>query len=427
MKKKDKLIKKGCGIDIDSRILWVCVFITTFRGQIQWYVEQFDNTVDGITQLKTWLKKKKVTHVAFESTGIYWLMLYSLLEGEFELLVANPRQVKTLKGRKSDRLDCEWIARLLMLGSIHASFIPPKSIRELRGLTRQYRNLIEDNVRIKNRIIKTLREACITIDQHMSTIFCKSGRLIIQALIIGKSVEEVSTLAKGKLKIKIPYLKEALRFPLSEHYRKILKTYWRQLLFIEKELTLLNKIIDEKVIPFEDIIKLITTMNGIQRKTAIGIISEIGTDMSFFPSAKNLASWVKVCPGSNSSAGKRKSGRNSKGNRYLRAYLGEAAWAAVRKKGSYFRDLYLRRAPRLGKKKAIASITHKMLRILYSMLSNNIDYDTAFELSCEGNPRKVHRKFQGVTNEDLVQELLNRGATDIKWSWEEVEPVVQSV
>lgn len=419
-------VKRGCGIDIDSLKLWASTFVTSKKGTIEWETKVFDNTVDGIEELIEWLKEKKTTHVAFESTGCYWQMLYSFLEDSFEVIVANPRQTKPLKGKKRDPDDAKQIARLLQMGSIIPSFIPPRNVRELRDLTRQHVNITEDIVRVKNRITKTLREASITLDAHLSDLFGVSGRAMIQGLIAGMPGDEIAELAKRRLISKIPQIKDSLRFPLSDHYRRILFRYWKQFTFLEEELESLEKDLDEKMKPFLAVIKRLQTIPGCGMKAARDIISEIGNDMSRFPKDKNLCSWAKVCPGNNSSGGKRKSGRNSKGNRYLRRYLGEVAWAAVRTKGSEFRDQYLKKQSRLGKKKAIVAIMHKILRIIYHMLSKGEDYQTNYEREKRKDPRKalIGFKLKNISNEDLISELLSRGMSDIKWDWDSEENAV---
>ena len=416
-------IKRGCGIDIDSLELWVTVFIATLTGRVKTETRPFDNSVDGIEKLIFWLKKKHVTHVAFESTGNYWQMLYSFLEDHFTVIVANPRQIKQLKGKKTDPNDSKNIARLLRLGVIQPSFILPRDLREIRDLTRQYQNLIQDMVRVKNRITKTLRHACITLDTCMSDIFGKSGHLIIQALVDGVPGKEAAQLAYGVLRKKIPMIEASLRFPLSDHYRDVLARYWRQYLFLKEELLRIDIEINKKMKPYQPTIRQLKTLPGFGQKISRGIISEMGDDMSCFSTSKNLSSWVKICPGNNSSGGKSKSGRNSKGNKYIRSYLVEAAWAAVRTRGSEFRELYYRRCARLGKKKAIVSVAHKMLRITYTMLSEGMDYNECYELhrSSINTTKLKHKGLKYLTNEDLVGELLSRGADKVIWSWEDSE------
>ena len=348
----------------------------------------------------------------------------TFLEDDFTTIVANPRQIKQLKGRKTDVNDSEHIAKLLRVGSIEPSFVPPRDIREARDITRQYQNLTEDLVRCKNRITKTLRQAGITMDTCMTDIFGKSGRAIIEAMIDGENVEDAAMLAKGKLRPKIPEIVEAVQYPLSEHYRVVLARYWRLLLSVEEELESLDIEIEEKMKPYRSVIDHLSIMPGIGRKVARGIVSEIGVDMTVFPTAKNLCSWAKVCPGNNSSGGKRTSGRNSKGNRYLRAYLGEAAWSAVRARKSAFRHQYLRRTSRLGKKKTIVSIMHKMLRTIHTMILRGLDYIDTYEQDRHNDPRfaSVRSVVRKLTNEDLVRELLARGAQSVSWTWDGQDP-----
>lgn len=414
------LIDRGCGIDIDARKLWATRFITTRREYTDWETEVFDNAPAGVVKLVQWLEEKQITHVAFESTGIYWELLYSFLEPSFTLIMANPRQIKQLKGKKTDMKDSEHIARLLQMNAINASFVPPKNIREARDLCRMYQTLTEDRSRYKNRIIKTLRQAGITIDSCMSDVFGKSGRAILEALIAGGSAEDAAKCAKGKLKSRIPELVEAVRYPLTAHHRQVLARYYRLFEGLDSEISALDTEIDEKMAPYRKEIRRVDTLTGVGPIVARGVISEIGVDMSAFPSAKNLTSWAKVCPGNSSSAGKRKGGKNSKGNRYIRAYLGEAALAASRTRGSEFRSLYLRRAPRLGKTKALVSIQHKMLRVIHTMLVRGVDYCKTYEFDHRSDRRfaLVRLTVRQISNEDLVRELLARGAKHVVWTWE---------
>jgi transposase len=307
------------------------------------------------------------------------------------------------------------------MGAIQPNFIPPRDIRELRDLCRQNKNLIEDRVRVKNRITKTLRQAGITLDTCMSDIFGKSGHAIIEALIAGDDPKVAAEHAKGSLRSKIPLLVEAVRYKLSEHYRGVLSTYWRQLSFIEKELISLDAMIERRMQPYRKVITRLCTITGVGTKVARGVISEISVDMSSFETAKNLCSWAKVCPGNNSSGGKRKSGKNSKGNRYLRGYLGEAAWASVRTKGGMFRNLYLRQSARLGKKKTIVLIMNKMLRIMHTMLSLGVDYEDTYEETHHRSTKQasVRSTVRQLSNEDLVHELISRGAKNVVWTWDE--------
>ena len=414
-------IKRGCGIDIDPQTLWVTIFITSLWGRTTNATRDFDNTIPGIEDLKKWLKKKRITHVVFESTGFYWQMLYSMLENSFTIYVANPRHTKQLKGKKTDRLDSKTLATILRNGAIQPSFILPHEFRELRDLTRQYQNLIHDRVRVMNRINQTLWNASIPLKQCMSKLFGVSGRAMIEALIKGLPGPEIAQLARGKLRRNIPKLEVALRFPLSKHYRKILVFYWKQYLFLSKTIGQLEKEINRRMKPYNTLVARLCTLPGVGTKLAQAILSEIGDDMSRFPSARHFASWAKLCPGNNSSAGKRKSGKNSKGNKYVQSYLVEAAWAAVRKKNCGLRDLYYRRCARLGKKKAIVSVAHKLSRIIYTMLSNEVTYDEAYE----SNRRPkfhgfvIHDKLRKYNDEDLVSELLSRGARSIIWHHED--------
>jgi transposase len=255
----------------------------------------------------------------------------------------------------------------------------------------------------------------------MSDLFGKSGELIIEALIKRVPGKQAAQLAQKRLRQRIPELEEALRFPLSNHYRDELRDRWRHYRFLKKEIERLDKKIRRRMRPYKVFLDRLDTLPGVGQRMAQYILCEIGIDLSKFPTGKHFANWIKICPGNNSSANKRKSGRNSKGNKYLKTYLVEAAWAAVKTKGCGLGDLYYRRCARLGKKKAIVSVAHKLARIIYTMLTKEMDYDEAYEDQSPSKLHvfKLHEKLKHFNNEELVTELRRRGVKEIVWHHED--------
>lgn len=421
LKRKVPGVQRGCGIDIDKLLLWVTICTVGLRGS-NIVTQQFDNNMTGIAELIKWLKKKKITHVMFESTGYYWQMLYSQLEGHFIIYVANAQQTKPFKGKKTDLLDSKTLAELLRHGAIRPSHILPKEFREFRDLTRRRHNMTQDMTRVKNRIHQTLWHASLPLDTCMSDLFGKSGELMIEALIKGTPGKTIAQLAQRRMKQRIPELEEVLRFPMSKHFRIELQAHWRQYKMLKKELTKLSKQIARRMRRYQSSLNRLDTAPGFAQVMAQNILSEIGINLKdSFPDSKHFCNWIKICPGNNSSANKRKSGKNGKGNKYLKSYLVEAAWAAVHTKGCGLRDLYYRRCARMGKKKAIVSVAHKLARIIYTMLTKEMDYNEAYEdnLPTKHKVRQTHMKLKQFNNESLITELLRRGVKEITWHHED--------
>jgi len=409
MARKKKLHENVSGIDIDKLWLWCCVIVATSTGT-RVHHNQFSNDPSGISKLIRWLKKKKVTRVAFESTGVYWIMLYDKLHGKFKVTVGNPRQMKPMRGYKTDRGDGKWIANLLRVEAIKPSFIPPKLVRKLRLYTRQYRSLVEDRTRIKNRITKCLRQAGITLDARISDLFCVSGRNMIKALIERKGPEEVAGLG-ARLDASKDELMEALdAAPLSRQFRNVIGRWWRMLLHYDAEIERLwEKELEPAARPFEKQVQRLDTVHGVARNSAICLIGEIGVDMSVWGSIKRLASWAGVCPGNNASGGKRKRGTAPKGNKYVRGILGEVAWAAIRTKGSSFRDWYYSNRKRLGhKNKAAFAVGHKVLGAIFSVLDQDKDFEDACIEEVQKRARRVRNSLREATDDELEEEVGRR-------------------
>jgi transposase len=321
------------------------------------------------------------THAAMESTGVYWKPIFAILEGCFQLVVANAQQVKKVPGRKTDVKDAEWIAELLCHGLLRSSFVPPKPIRELRDLLRYRRKLVESQSAERNRLLKLLETANIKLSSVATDVFGVSGLLMLRALVEAKATpQEMAQLAKGKLRHKLQDLELALEGKIEEHHRFLLQLQLDRLQAVEKDLAKLEQHLQEKLQPYTTQQALLREIPGVDWTLAAVIIAELGVDMTVFQSVSQLASWAGVCPGNNESAGKRKSSRIPKGNVYLKTALVEAANAAARAKGTYLRDKFYRLKARRGYKRAAVAIAHKILVAIYHMLSQQVSYNDLGDL-----------------------------------------------
>lgn len=364
--------ERCAGLDVHRDTVVASVIIPEGRE-----LRTFGTVTDELLALADWLLALGVTHVAMESTGVYWKPIYNLLEGTgLELLVVNARHIKAVPGRKTDVRDAEWIADLLRHGLLRGSFIPDRGQRELRELVRYRRRLIEERAREAERLHKTLEGANVKLGAVASNILGASGRAMLEALVEGRDDPEVlAALAKGRLRDKHDRLVAALRGLIGPHQRRLLATQLRHIDFLEAEIAGLSSEIEERMRPFAAAIALADSIPGVGQRTAEGILAEIGTDMTRFPSSAHLASWARMCPGTDESAGKRKSGATGAGNVWLRAALVEAAHAAARTKGTYLSAQYRRIAARRGAKRAAVAVGHSILVALHQMLSTGAMYE----------------------------------------------------
>jgi transposase len=379
----ETLVERGCGMDVHQATVVACLLIVSGSGKVHKQVRTFGTTTRELVSLREWLVSEGCTHVAMESTGVYWKPVYAILEGEgtFKIVVANAQHVKKVPGRKTDVKDAEWIAELLCHGLLRSSFVPPKPIRELRDLTRYRRKLVESQVDERNRLLKLLESANIKLASVAADVFGLSGQLMLRALIEGKaSPREMAELAKGRMRVKIPELEPALEGKLEEHHRFLLRLQLKRLEAVKEDLAVLEQRIQEKLKPYEAQLTLLDEIPGVDWTVAAAIIAELGVDMSVFENVSQLASWAGVCPGNNESAGKRRSSRIPKGNVYLKTALVEAANAAAKAKGTYLRDKFYRLKARRGYKRAAVAIAHKILVAIYHMLSHRVCYNDLGDL-----------------------------------------------
>ncbi len=369
------MIERGCGLDVHQATVVACLLTQMPNGRCKKQIRTFSTTTRELIALRAWLQAEGCTHVGMESTGVYWKPVYAILEGAFELVIANAQHIKRVPGRKTDVKDAEWIADLLVHGLMKASFVPPPAIRELRDLTRYRRKLVESQSAERNRLLKVLETANIKLASVASDVFGVSGQLMVAALVAGEATPAaMAELAKGRLREKLPQLELALAGKVEEHHRYLLRLQLKRLQAVEEDLAQLEAHLQEKLEPYREQEARLREIPGVDSTLAAIIIAELGVDMSVFPSASKIAAWAGVSPGNHESAGKRRSGRVTKGNVYLKTALVEAAFAASRKKGSYLREKFYRLKARRGHKRAAVAIAHKILTAVYHMLGQQVPY-----------------------------------------------------
>jgi transposase len=338
-------------------------------------VKTFATTTSALLELNEFLSAQGVTHVAMEATGVYWKPVWHLLEGDFELILANAQHIRNVPGRKTDVSDAGWIADLLAHGLIRSSFVPPAPIQELRDLTRTRKQLVREVSQHSSRIQKVLEDANLKLGSVLSNVLGKSGRAILEALIAGQSdPERLADLAQGTARKKRAELIEALHGRIRPHHRGLLKVHLKLVATLEQAIADIDTTVGKALASVHESARLLSTMPGISDVTAHVIVAEIGVDMTRFASDAHLRSWAGFCPRSDESAGKRRSTRVRKGAPWLKTTLVSAAWAAVRVKESYLQAQFHRLRARRGAKKAILAVASSMLTAAYHMLKNGIEY-----------------------------------------------------
>ena len=396
------LYPKCAGLDVHQASVVACVRIANGARASQ-EVRTFETTTKGLLALADWLREAGCTHVAMESTGVYWKPVWHVLEGEFELVLANATHIRNVPGRKTDVNDATWIADLLAHGLIRGSFVPPAAVQELRDLTRTRKQLVRELARHVQRIQKTLEDANIKIVGVISDILGASGRAFLEAIIAGEQEPgKLADLARGRLKAGRQQIVEALRGRVREHHRFMLKLHLEQISSLEKAIAEIEGRLGERLEPFRDEVKLLVTIPGISQTAAHVIASEMGLDMTRFANADSLISWAGLCPRSDESAGKRRSTRIRKGAPWLKTTLIQAAWAAARTKDSYLRAMFHRLKARRGAMKAIVAVAAAMLRSAYYMLTRHIPYQDL-------GPSHLDKKTRTRTVSRLLKRLKDLG------------------
>jgi transposase len=391
----DVLYERCCGLDIHKRTVVACVITPAPAGKPMQEVRSFGTMTDDLLHLADWLATNGVTHVAMESTGVYWKPVWNLLEDQFELLLVNARHVKAVPGRKTDAKDCEWLADLLRHGLLRGSFVPDRPQRELRELTRYRTSLVQERSAEVNRLQKTLEGANIKLGDVATDIMGLSRRQMLAALAGGETdAAAMAQLAQGRLRDKLPELERALAGRVGPHQRFLLARQRAHIDFLDAAIAEVSAEIAARLRPCDAELVRLATIPGVGRRTAEVLVAEIGTDMRRFPSAAHLASWAGMCPGNDESAGKRRSGKTRKGSPWLRSTLIEAARAAGRSKGTYLAAQYHRLAARRGTKRAAVAVGHTILVIAYRLLSEGDVYrDLGDRYFDERDRRAVERRL----------------------------------
>ena len=408
----DQVIERVSGLDVHRDSVAACVRVPGPRGPRVQQIRTFGTTTADLLALRDWLQAHGVSHVAMESTGVYWKPVYAVLEDAFDCQVVNAAHLKHVPGRKTDVLDCAWIAQVLEHGLLRGSFVPPPLIRDLRDLTRYRTLLTDERTREANRLHKLLQEAGIKLASVAADILGVSGRAMVEALVQGTTDPDVlADLARGKLRRKLPRLRQALAGRFRPHHAFLAGQILTHLDYLDDALAALTDRIGELLAPFEAIVTRLDTIPGISRLTAQTILAEIGLDMSRFPTARHLSSWAGLCPGQNESAGKRRSGRSRKGNRWVRRALVLAAHAARHSPHTALAARYYRLARHRGPKKAIVAVAHAVLVIAYHVIAEQATYrELGFDYNDHRQADRARRRAIAVLEQQGYRVTLQPAA-----------------
>jgi transposase len=377
----ERMYERCCALDVHKESVSACVRVRDRGGRRTELRGRFSTVTGELLALRDWLQGLGVTHVAMEATGVYWKPVWYVLEEDFELLLCHAAHVKNVPGRKTDASDAQWLCQLLEHGLLRPSFVPPRPIRELRDLTRYRKTLIRERQREANRLHKVLEDAGIKLSSVASDILGVSGRAMIEALIAGQGdPDALAALARGRLRAKLPALREALSGHFSPHHARLAAHILDHLDHLEGTIETLSEEIAELSSPFEPQVELLQTITGVGRRGAECILAELGPDMSRFPSHRHAARWARICPANNESGGKRRAASTGAGNPWLREILIESARAASRTRDTYLKAQYLRLRRSRGDNKAIVALAHSILTSAYHILLRNQPYhDLGFD------------------------------------------------
>ena len=371
----DRLIERCAGLDVHKDELTACVRVPGEGGRREQHIRTFRTTTSQLVALRDWLASFQVTLVGMESTGVYWKPIYYLLEADLECWLLNAQHLRNVPGRKTDVADAEWICQLVEHGLVRPSFVPPPPVRELRDLTRYRTALIQERTREVQRLHKVLEDAGVKLSSVASHVLGVSGRLMIDALVQGTHDPAVlAELAKGRLRAKLPALREALEGHFRTHHALLAGELLAHIDYLDEAIARLSAEVERGIVPFSAAVTLLDTIPGVDQRAAEVIVAETGADMTRFPSHRHLASWAGICPGNNESAGKHFSGKTRKGSKWLRSTLTECAGAAARTKRTYLSSQYARLKGRRGHKKAVGAVAHSILVIAYYALFRGVPY-----------------------------------------------------
>jgi transposase len=397
------LYQRCCGLDVHKETVVACLRVVS-GGEVVREVRTFETTTVSLIALSEWLAKNGCTHVAMEATGVYWKPVWHILDdGDFQLILANAAHVKNVPGRKTDVNDATWLADLLAHGLIRASFVPDTQTQELRTLLRTRKQLVREKSSHILRVQKTLEDANIKLDSAITDVMGMSGRAMIEALIAGESSPaKLARLANYRLKVSQEKLREALRGRVTKHHRFLLRLHLNQIDALDASIATIDQQVQAGIAPFRFAVEHVTSIPGVSDLGAQVIVSEIGTDMSRFPSEGHLISWAGMCPRNDESAGKRRSNRMRKGAPWLKTTLVQCAWAAVRKKDSYLKAQFLRIKARRGPKKAIMAVAASILTAIYHMLKDGTLYQDL-------GSNHFQSRSKGQQTKRLVKRLADLG------------------
>ena len=397
------LYERCCGLDVHKETVVACLRVVS-GGEVVREVRTFETTTASLMALSEWLAENGCTHVAMEATGVYWKPVWHILDdGDFQLILANAAHVKNVPGRKTDVNDATWLADLLAHGLIRASFVPDTQTQELRTLLRTRKQLVREKSSHILRVQKTLEDANVKLDSVITDVMGMSGRAMIEALIAGESnPAKLARLANYRLKASQENLREALRGRVTKHHRFLLRLHLSQIDALDASIATIDEQVEAGIAPFRAAVGQVMTIPGIGDIGAQVIVSEIGTDMSRFPSEGHLISWAGLCPRNDESAGKRRSNRLRKGAPWLKTTLVQCAWAAVRKKGSYLQAQFLRLKTRRGPKKAIMAVAASILTAIYHMLKDGTLYQDL-------GSNHFQNRSKGQQTNRLVKRLADLG------------------
>jgi transposase len=400
----EPILVSCAGMDVHEKKVDVCIAHGPFDKPPKFEIRTFSTMTSDLEELMIWLKKYEVVTIGMESTGIYWKPIFNVMEGQFEIVLANAQRLKAIPRKKTDIIDCKRIANLLRYGLLPNSFIPPREIRELRDLNRTRRKLVGMMTSEKNRIVKVLEAANIKLSSVVTRIYGVSSLALIRSLLEKDKLsrEEISQMAKGKLKKKVDLLEKALNGKLNDHYRFLLGMHMENIDHLAKQIKKIDEEIQRKMVPFQKKSKLIQTIPGISEINASAILAEIGVDMSQFPDEAHLSSWAGVCPGNNESAGKKKSTKTQKGNSFLKGALTEAAWAASKTKDTSYNAIYQNIVRRRGKKRALVALAHRMLIDIYYVLKTGEPYQDI-------GAKAVHERTLKRRERSMIRSLEKAG------------------
>lgn len=402
-----EVVHEGCcGVDVHKQFITACLIVPGSTGKAAKEIQTFRTMTADLERFRDWLLAASCTHVAMESTGVYWKPIYNLLEEtDLTVLVVNAQHIKQVPGRKTDVRDCEWIADLLRHGLLQASFIPDQAQRELRELTRYRTSLIQERAAEVNRVQKVLEGANIKLAAVTKDIMGVSAREILVELVAGSTdVVGMAKLARGRLRAKIPELEQALVGRLRPHHQFLIAQQLAHIDAMDEAIERVSEEIATRTAPCAAIITLLDTIPGVAQRTAEVLVAEIGTDMSRFPTAAHLASWAGLAPGNNESGGKRRNGKTRKGSPWLRAALVEAAHGAGLKKGTYLQAQYRQLVRRKGKKRAAVAVAHSIIVIAYHVIKEQRPYT---DLGAD----YLDRRRSDAAEQRLVAQLRARGYT----------------